>query len=412
MQKIIFYFPYRGIGGVSLLFKRLSLLVVKHRKVYLVDFTDGCMAKDRPECVNHINYNSVSTYPKNSVVIFQSIPPWNILDINKFPSKTRILFWNLHPLNLYPYIFSIYKSNRCKKYLAKVLIFISFFRKRKLEKVVRYLNEKNALFFMDGENYKKTCEFFPNIKIKKKILPIFSMPGRLIDNNPRNVLRCCWIGRIADFKVHILGHLIERLDRAVSEIGPLEIVIVGSGGAYRDLNVYLKRIKLLKIRLIDNVEPEELDNFLDKNVDVLFAMGTSALEGASKGIPTFLLDYSFKKISGFYRFRYIYETLDYSLGEEISSIHIESNSTLEEKLINIRSNYKDIGLATYEFWKSNFSPEFVKKEFIKLADQSSANIGEMSKLGFFKIDLISYIVKNFMYKLKKRSINIHGFGDY
>ena len=411
MRNIIFYFPYRGVGGVSLLFKRLSSLLTNRFNVYLVDFVDGFMGRSISESVNFIDIETVITYPSNSIVVFQSIPSWNIIDACKFPAETRILFWNLHPLNLYPNIFSIYTSNKLKKKVAKALLWISFFRKRRLEKLVEYLNKKNAIFFMDGENFKKTSEFYPRVNFQRRFLPIFSNPGRLVEHTPKEQLRCCWIGRIVDFKVHILGHLIERLDSAISNVGPIELIIVGNGDSYDDLMHYVREVSSLKITLIDEVHADELDSFLSERVDIQFAMGTSALEAASKGVPTFLLDYSFVKISGLYCFQYIYEASDYSVGEEIDISKLEKKSSLEEKLLKCRRDYRNIGLKTYEYWRANFSPEFVESEFIHMVNLSTATIGEMRDLGFFRPDIISLVVKKTLLKLKKTKQAIHGFGE-
>ena len=46
-------------------------------------------------------------------------------------------------------------------------------------------------------------------------------------------------------------------------------------------------------------------------------MGTSAIEGARLGIPTILLDYSYKSINGFYKYEFIYEKEGFSLGKKL-----------------------------------------------------------------------------------------------
>ena len=63
MVNIIFYFPYRQIGGVSQLFLRLSAELSKDYKVHLVDFRDGAMAKLIPNGVNFIDFDEVISYP-------------------------------------------------------------------------------------------------------------------------------------------------------------------------------------------------------------------------------------------------------------------------------------------------------------------------------------------------------------
>lgn len=411
MRKIIFYFPYKGIGGVSLLFQRLSGFLAKDRDVFLVDFRDGFMGKLVPDGVNFIDFELVSKYPENAILVIQSVAPWNIRDLHKFPPDTRVLFWTLHPLNLYPFIFSLETSNYLKALIAHLLLPISFFRKRKMAKIVRYLVSRNSLIFMDGENYNTTAKFFSDTKIQKRLLPIFSTPGRIMDRAPGNVLRCCWIGRVVDFKVHILLHLIERLNAAVSKIGPIEMIVVGDGEALEYLKKGLKKIHAVQVKFLQNVPPVELDSFLNGNVDVLFAMGTSALEGASRAIPTFLLDYSFKPIKGIYRFRYLFDADDYSLAEEINTSHYEDVSSLEDNLLNLRSNFNAIGMKGYEYWQLHFSPQAILKEFPKYEASATATISEMKELGFLKADILSRSIKSGVRKFKKNIPSVHGFGE-
>ena len=411
MRKIIFYFPYRGVGGVSLLFKRLSSYLVDLRHVILVDFVDGFMGKDVPQGVNFIDIELIAKYPKNAVLTLQSLAPWNIKDIDKFSLDTRIFFWNLHPLNLYPYIFSTYSSNPLKVLISKLLLPLSFLRKYKLKKLIEYLVSHDSLVFMDGENYKTTARYFPEINIPKNILPIFSAPGRLISREPGEVLRCCWIGRIVDFKVNILFHLIKRLDEATCLAGPIEMTVVGDGNAADYLKQSVSKLHNVKINFINNIESDELDNFLDDHVDILFAMGASALEGASKGIPTFVLDFSYQPIDGLYHFRYLYEVNDYSLGEEIGVGHYEKTSTFEAQLQNLRSNYKSMGKLTYDYWQSYFSPLSIQMKFLAYVDNSKASIAEMKELGFFEPDIFSFLIKSVTQKFRRKNIVIHGFND-
>jgi len=220
----------------------------------------------------------------------------------------------------------------------------------------------------------------------KKSYLNFSNPGSLIAREPGQVLRCCWIGRIVDFKVNILLHLIERLDAAVLKVGPIEMTVVGNGVAAEYLKKSVTKFHNVKLRFIDNVEPNQLDTFLDSEVDVLFAMGASALEGASKGIPTFVLDFSYQPISGVYRFRYLYEIKDHSLGEEVGINHFEEKSSFEMKLKSLRSSYRLIGFRTYDFWLQYFSPQAIQMKFLEYVDGSTASIGEdESSLDFLRL---------------------------
>lgn len=400
------------VGGVSLLFKRLSSYLFPMNNVFLVDFREGFMGKDIPSGVGFIDYETVDQYPGNSILILQSLAPWNIKGVSKFPADTKVLFWNLHPLNFYPYIFSIHSPSPLKSCIGKIFNPLSYFRKKKFERLVKYLSDANSLVFMDGENYSSTSNYFPNLDIHKKILPIMSSCVKEIANvNIGSILRCCWIGRIVDFKINILAHLIMRLDGAVQRVGPITLTIVGDGDPV-DIDM-LKReadtFDRIKLKFIENIPPNQLDVFIGNEVDVLFAMGTSALEGASRHRPTFVLDYSYQRIEGVYRFKYIFESTECNLAEKIDpALHYEVYSTLEDRLIEIQKNYKAVGWKCFEYWRLNFSPEIAVKTFINYVDNAGATIGQMRVQGFFEADLVSMLIKKTLRLFRKENV-IHGF---
>jgi hypothetical protein len=407
MRKIIFYFPYRGIGGVSLLFQRLSSCLVGLRQVFLVDFNDGFMGRTVPHGVDFIDFESASNYPKDSVLVVQSLAPWNIRNADKFDADTRVLFWNLHPLNFYPYVFSLHSTIRWKALVAKLLFPLSVFRRNKLAKIVEYLSSRNALVFMDNENYERTSAFFPGSIIQKHLLPILLPAGKQSYKEPERELQCCWIGRIVDFKVHILLHLIGRLDEATSITGPINMTVVGDGACLEHLMVEAAVYKNIKLTFIANVPPDQLDDFICTHVDVLFAMGTSALEGASRSVPTILLDYSYYPIKGLYRFKYIFEAEDKSLAELIQNgRHMEPVSTIGDMLLEIRTNNASVRRSCYSYWLQYYSPAAVTHVFQSYADGTTATIGEMRAFGFFESDKVSWILKKVT---KSKRILIHGF---
>ncbi len=390
-----------------MLFQRLSSCLVGLRQVFLVDFDDGFMGKTVPHGVNFIDFEKSSHYPKDSVLVVQSLAPWNIRDADKFDADTRVLFWNLHPLNFYPYIFSLHSSIRWKALVAKLLFPLSVFRRQKLARIVEYLSCRNALVFMDNENYERTSAFFPGSIFQKHLLPILVPAGKQSFKEPERELQCSWIGRIVDFKVHILLHLIRRLDEAVSIAGPIHLTVVGDGVCLNNLKAEAAGFKNIKLTFIANIPPDQLDEFISTHVDVLFAMGTSALEGASRSVPTILLDYSYYPINGLYRFKYIYEAEDNSLAELIQNErHLEPVSTIGHILLEIRINNASIRRSCYCYWNQYYSPDAVTHLFLSYADCTTATIGEMRALGFFKSDRVSRLTKKITNSKKNL---IHGF---
>lgn len=106
-MNLYFVFPYRGVGGVPLLFLRFATFLTKNKlaNCILVDYSDGYMARN-------VNSNEIPILsyredvpifiPSGSVAIFQSMTPWSIFPSLKISDDVRILFWNCYPFNLIP----------------------------------------------------------------------------------------------------------------------------------------------------------------------------------------------------------------------------------------------------------------------------------------------------------------------
>jgi len=393
-QNIIFYFPYKEIGGVSVLFLRMANELKQKYTVYIVDYSDGYMGSRIPEGVKFIDFEKVEAYPENSILVVQSANPWTFSDIKKFHPDTRVFFWNLHPNNFFPYIYSNLSSMKIKRIFSWLLRPLSYLRIKKIKKTINYLSKNKSLVFMDSENYNKTSAFFPSIKIQKKILPIMSESSEVVNiHGDLDPLRCCWIGRITDFKVYILEHLLQRLNNITGMICKINFTIVGQGEQLDWLKEKVRDLNRIKIEYIDEISSNQLDDYLIEHVDVLFAMGTSALEGACRHIPTFLLNYSYKPLKKNYSFNYLYESNDLSLGSLINQSMYEIESTLEKKLLEIIENYPVVSQKCYEYWENNYSPQVVIEKFENFVNLSEANIKEMNSLGFFRVDILSLIFK-------------------
>jgi hypothetical protein len=157
---------------------------------------------------------------------------------------------------------------------------------------------------MDEEN-RKTSSIELGVDFERSFLPILTAqpeaPYFEGSIEPRSdVMKAVWIGRLEDFKVPILLHALERLDRIESI--SIQFDVIGDGAERGAVSAFAAGLSRLKVNFLGNINYAALDGAL-KGYDVVFAMGTSALEGAKLGIPTFCLDYAYSLIKGNYRFR-------------------------------------------------------------------------------------------------------------
>jgi hypothetical protein len=115
----------------------------------------------------------------------------------------------------------------------------------------------------------------------------------------------------------------------------------------------------------------QLDSFLG-DMDIVMAMGTSALEGAKIGKPTILLDPTLKKVSGDYVFRMLHNTLEYDLGHFITkNDFVRNNTSLKDILVNIIENYDSVSKDSSAYFFANHHLERVKDLFINKVSSSS-----------------------------------------
>lgn len=413
-KSIVFYFPHHCIGGVSVLFLRLAEYLSSTHAIFVADYSDGYMARNLPYGVGLIRIDKGDPFPSDSVFVFQSFLPWRFPYLSKVDMNSRVLFWNLHPKNFDPSIFNENIDNKVFSSIARIINGLAVFRRKKIRNFANYLLERDALAVMDRENARTTGEIIGRNLESLEFLAVPTSRMRLIKKHCANVgvINCAWVGRIADFKYRILEHLIVRLSKASSLVGPLRLIVIGDGeyASYIREVASSRQCRDFQVEFVGELSTSVLPNYLVDNVDLIFSMGTSALEGASLRIPVFLTDYSFNKITKNYRFSLLFENSGYCLGEEIAYRHFEKESSLENSLREVMLDYDKYSARCYEYWENNFSMEKVAPKFLTRCSETSATFGEMNREGYFSPDWLGLLLRSVAWTLRGRySQNPTGF---
>lgn len=413
LEELIFYFPYKPVGGVPILFLRTSVLLSENFRVSIVDFSDGYMKMHLDDSrVSWIDFETVQSYPKNSILIFQLLPPWKIKDLLKFPPETRILFWGLHPDNLFPYLINNKKSGIIRKIIAVLLSPFSNVRKIRLQRFVEALDLKSSIMYMDMENYNSVKTFY-NLNVRKELIPVYvpAYNKNQKQNQVPSQLRIVWLGRLVDFKVHILSHLIFRMQLLSINNSTISLDIVGSG----DMEHIIRNVALqtnFQITFTGELAARDVPDYLGKNADLVVGMGQSAVEAASMGLPTILVDYSWKRIEGLYRFSWIFERENYSLGEEIADQHYETDSSFGRLITDFLLNREYVAEKCYNHWKNNHSADVFKEIILKKIGMCSYTINDLYEMSLVKPDIFTVIMRRLQSFTKNSNTKIvHGFRD-
>jgi hypothetical protein len=354
-----------------------------------VDYADGFMAKHRTKGLTHfIEYREdiEVLIPNDAVAVFQSMTPWSIFPALKLSPKTRLLFWNCHPFNLVPTLPGLRRQMQNSVTFGRIILATVLRSYRdKILRLVRLMLSSRALVFMDRGNVTAT-ERYLGLAISDPVyLPIPApTPVRFKTAPVRNFqlegLRVAWIGLVVDFKYHILKKALFELNRLQPELDHrIEVTIVGSGNYAKNLRIDAQALNRIGVHFIDHFAPHLLDNFLLDEVDILIAMGTSALEGAKLGTPTLLLDVAYGEVPSGYLFQWLHERKGFSLGDVLGPEHFApGNHSLADRLEEALADYMGVSARAAEHFKTFHALPTVAEKLLTFARETSCTYGDLT----------------------------------
>lgn len=392
MKKLYFFFPYMDESGVPMLFLRMARFISSHYankyNIYIIDFEDGAMARNLSEEDNisicEFHDTCRIEFDADSIIIFQSLVPyfWPSNKLIVHP-ETKIIYWNLHPHNLVPSLLPLpflrYFPYKSQKIYDVCALFYKGFLQR-IAKLVEDMYDHNAIAFMDSTNFKTTCGHLPVYKLRKQIPTYLPVPaedynGMLKHTCSINELNMCWLGRICDEKTSILKQTIERASKIAKEKQKnIKFHILGYGEDCEMIDNLSVEHEFFSKEKCRPIKSSEINKYLLNNVDVMFAMGTSALEAAKIAIPTSLVDFSLKSIKGDYDYKFIYMRKNYDLGHRITNLDLEKdedNDSLSEIVDLLERDYDNQGTLCKAYYDNNHSMLSIGKQFEKLIDKST-----------------------------------------
>lgn len=388
-----FCFPYRGVGGVSLLFLRLAeeLARTGAADVTLIDYADGYMTRNRRAAgVSLAEYrdDGALAVPADAVLVFQSMTPWSIFPGIAPDPATRVLFWTCFPFNLVPPLPGArgWLQHRPRALRAVLVTLLRSYSTR-ICRFVRLLDEREAVLFMDAQNLATTEEMLGLKIVAPQFLPIpapVAAPRRPIP--PGEPLRVVWVGRIVDFKAHVLRHALAALDAlAASGDGGFTITIVGSGDHAAWLCDEARRFTALSIEWIDELAPDAVEELLRSHTDLMLAMGTAALDGARLGVPVLLLDIAYGPLHPDYRFRWLHEAQGFSLGDIAGRPGAPREpGSMAARIAELRVDPRNLGERTQAHFAANHALPSIAAHLIERAYTTRCHWGDLTARGLLK----------------------------
>ena len=317
--------------------------------------------------------------------------PWSIfpgLDVDK---DARLIFWTCYPFGLVPLLPGIRTWMQASLSVSLIVLnSLLYGFKRKMRNFSNLLISSDALIFQDTTCVKTTQKNL-NMSIRNpKFLNIPAMPRLDTKINPsqriadEKLLKFTWVGRIVDMKYFVLKYAMKKLNAIQKRLGyKIEINVVGQGDYLLRLKKDCLAFSDVTVNFIDHLAPSDLDEFLLSDTDVLLAMGTSALEGAKFGIPTLLLDVSYREVPEGFVFTWLHERSDHAIGEMLSSDKLEAgNDSLEVKILQIVNNYAEISEKEKRNFAEHHALDSISESLLKFCLESKLSWRMLEEKGF------------------------------
>lgn len=377
-----------------------TYLAEKHGlDVTLIDYPDGFMATNlRSEKVTILPYSDegATHVPADAILVLQAMNPWSIFPGLSVCRETRLIFWNCLPFNLVPALPGLREiSYRTPALLMASLSTLLAGRRKTNRQLVEALHGRHSIFFMDEENVGAVRRFLKARVDDPVFLPIpVADPDLSVVRQARDLhhsaLRVVWVGRIADFKHHILVRAMLDLDGYSRQSKQaVELTIVGSGAFAARVADQGSELEFVDLTLINNVPPDQLDAFLTDRADIVMAMGTAALDGARLGIPTILLDPSYGPVSPAYLYRWLFQESGFTLGRILfDPASYPGGTPLTDMLSDFTADSQRLSQLSLTYVATNHALPKVATKLVYFAERATYKWGDLVDSGANRRDWI------------------------
>ncbi len=398
---LVFSHPRHRVGGIQILIYNLAKFITQNQlnEIALIDYHDGFIKKILDnEAINYKfipadSCKPISMSDDDIYVFFGDVRNGLLNGGNK---KGKIFLYQVFPTTVYD-SFGIRMSINKRSYNTENLI-----SQYLLNSFLDKLLVNNAFAVMDGANLLK----YKKLRIDIKSVPILPIPIQTFDDNQydvtknREILNISYIGRSNELiKVLPLKRLL--LDLKNIQYTKFNIHIITNDkkefidlmGPF-DFNNYPHHIAFH-----EGLFADKLTQFLKTTIDLAFAMGTALLDTAKLGIPTIILDPSNDELPANYKYRWLFETTDNSLGIPLwlqnNDIGVQINEVID---IMHDERLNTVSTKCFHYVNRNHSIDNIGNRFHQYTIQSKQYLFDLNL--YYKFFKIKKYVGEFI-KIKK-----------
>jgi hypothetical protein len=302
---ILFWDVYNeNIGGIERLIITLSEELSKSQKVKIIGKKTGAVYNELFALgipflfIDEELENFHTKVDKSDVFIIFGVYR-SYIKLRK--SNPFILYWRVYP--------SLCLQSNIQKILMR--------------ETLQYLAEKSSLFFMDIENWRTVSKELM-LELPKNILPIPIKKRNIkLRYSPPygNFINITYVGRGNEiWKIKPVKKMLEDISK-LNDFTFKVHIFTDSDKLFKNELISFHKSPNIEIEYLFGFYGEKLSRELLARSNIHYSMGTSALEGASLGIPTLIADPSFQEFPSDYKYRWIIEDL-----ENYAGIFLTTNS--------------------------------------------------------------------------------------
>jgi FkbM family methyltransferase len=384
---VVFYFPWKEISGGPYYLTGLAnkLAEDSNYEVYYTDYNPGLSDSLLDQKVRRIRVDEKNfSIPIQEPCIFVTPIYWACW-LPKLHEESKILFFNWHVLCL-----PVLQDNVA-------------LNQKKLELFLRTTSKKKSCFFSDESHWLSQC--VNNISFEKAIVPISTCEKNtipLLEPISNDEINLLVLSRLSVDKVYSITNLLSNFERVQTNRKKI-LHIIGDGDK-KDL-INPKNYSSIEIVFYGTLVGQALNDLMIKKADILFAMGTSVLEGASLRIPSVIIPHethSFEEDS----YVYLQKSSGYCLGwpvEHIPQLNLSpiSLSQIIED-IYLKNLKALLGNEAFDYYRRNHTIEATIIPFKNSLSRTKLTYG------FFR-ETLPFMTTDQSFRHQKARLTLWGF---
>lgn len=326
---------------------------------------------------------------------------YNLVNLRQKGIKfKKILIWVMGACYISSYL-NISKLDSRNFFVKSISNILLIHAKRSL----KYFYEKNSVIFTDIPSARidlKYIKVFRNINFKNLIYPVaideYKGENYRVNNSfiYKKTMTVGWLGRVSrDFKVYSLIKVIEDFKKYIDEsksIIKIKFFIIGDGDGLEETEEYL-RVNNIDYYIKKHVDYSDIPRTLNENIDLLFAMGTSALDGAKIGCPTIVVRPMETKDQFSNIYSWFYDMEGYSLGTLSDDYQYRTFKEISNEFYSLENHSRRCREESKKFISESIFERMFSRERISLIN----NIGVIGWL----ILLQAHFIKTARNKISK-----------